>query len=216
MVAAPQAAAGLVPTTLYSANTLLVIDAVTVSDKNGRKIERLSAGDFLIAEDGMAQVVDICEFQNLPDRPYYILGYYTRNHNADGKFRKIGITLKGDATARLEYRAGYYGFSPDTARLIGVGNSDAVTAGPHPVLMHKKAPEYSEEARKAKYQGTVILNLEIDASGRVANVSVTRSLGLGLDEKATDAVKQWTFRPAMKDGKPVTVHAQVAANFRLL
>jgi periplasmic protein TonB len=85
-----------------------------------------------------------------------------------------------------------------------------------PVLLYKKEPEYSEEARKAKYQGTVVLYVEIDASGKATNMRVVRSLGLGLDEKALEAVKLWKFKPGAKDGKPVTVAATIEVNFRLL
>jgi TonB family protein len=56
----------------------------------------------------------------------------------------------------------------------------------------------------------------IDASGRAVNAEVVRSLGLGLDEKAMEAVKKWKFRPGYKDGKPVAVVAQIEVNFRLL
>ncbi|HZI72487.1 MAG TPA: energy transducer TonB, partial [Gemmatimonadales bacterium] len=66
-------------------------------------------------------------------------------------------------------------------------------------------PEYSEEARKAKYQGTVVLWLIVDQNGHPQQVRVARSLGMGLDQKAIEAVKQWKFEPAMKDGKPVAV-----------
>jgi len=76
-------------------------------------------------------------------------------------------------------------------------------------------PEYSEEARKAKYQGTCVLYLEVGPDGRPRNIHVQRSLGLGLDEKAIEAVKKWTFEPATKDGKPVTVAINVEVSFRL-
>ncbi|MGA3258351.1 MAG: energy transducer TonB [Bryobacteraceae bacterium] len=92
-----------------------------------------------------------------------------------------------------------------------VGNG--VTA---PVVLYKKEPEYSEEARKAKYQGTVVLYIEVDPSGRAVNPRVVRSLGLGLDEKAMEAVRQWKFKPGYRDGKPVTVAATIEVNFRLL
>src|SRR5262249_40915209 len=85
-----------------------------------------------------------------------------------------------------------------------------------PTLLYKKEPEYSEEARKAKYSGTVTLYVEVDTSGRATNIRVLHSLGLGLDEKAIEAVKQWKFRPGMKDGRPVTVQASIEVNFRLL
>jgi TonB family protein len=85
-----------------------------------------------------------------------------------------------------------------------------------PVVLYKKEPEYSEEARKAKYQGTVVLYIEVDPSGRAVNPKVVRSLGLGLDEKAMEAVRQWKFKPGYRDGKPVTVAATIEVNFRLL
>jgi protein TonB len=85
-----------------------------------------------------------------------------------------------------------------------------------PVLTYKKEPEYSEEARKAKYQGTVTLYVEVAPNGKAQNIRVLHSLGLGLDEKAIEAVKQWVFKPGLKDGKPVTVAASIEVNFRLL
>jgi len=85
-----------------------------------------------------------------------------------------------------------------------------------PVPLYKPEPEYSEEARKAKYQGTVVLYIEVDPTGHPRNLRVVRSLGLGLDEKAIEAVEKWRFRPGYKDGKPVTVAATIEVNFRLL
>ncbi len=85
-----------------------------------------------------------------------------------------------------------------------------------PRLLYKVEPEYSEEARKAKYQGTVMLAVEVWEDGVAHNIRILRSLGLGLDEKAVDAVKQWKFSPGKKDGKPVRVAAQIQVSFRLL
>jgi TonB family protein len=85
-----------------------------------------------------------------------------------------------------------------------------------PALLYKVEPEYSEEARKAKYQGTVVLYVEVDPSGKAVNPKVVRSLGLGLDEKAIEAVRKWKFKPGYKDGKAVTVAATIEVNFRLL
>jgi len=76
-------------------------------------------------------------------------------------------------------------------------------------------PEYSEEARKAKYQGTCILWLVVDQNGKPRDIKVARALGMGLDEKAIEAVRNWKFEPAMKDGKPVAVQINVEVNFRL-
>jgi TonB family protein len=85
-----------------------------------------------------------------------------------------------------------------------------------PELVFKVKPEYSEQARKAKYQGTVVLYVEVEPNGRAQNMRVIQSLGLGLDEKAMEAVRKWTFRPGHKNGKPVTVVATVEVSFRLL
>ncbi len=76
-------------------------------------------------------------------------------------------------------------------------------------------PDYSEEARKAKYQGTCVLWLVVGPDGRPRDIHVSRTLGLGLDEKAMEAVKQWKFEPAMKDGKPVAVQISVEVTFHL-
>jgi len=85
-----------------------------------------------------------------------------------------------------------------------------------PVPIYKVDPEYSEEARKAKHQGTVELYIEVEPDGKAHKILVRRSLGLGLDEKAVEAVRQWKFKPALRDGKPVTVGALVTVHFRLL
>jgi protein TonB len=76
-------------------------------------------------------------------------------------------------------------------------------------------PEYSEEARKAKYQGTCLLWMIVGSDGRPREVRVARGLGMGLDEKAIQAVKQWKFEPAMKDGHAVAVVMNVEVSFRL-
>lgn len=85
-----------------------------------------------------------------------------------------------------------------------------------PQLVFRVEPEYSEEARKAKFQGTVVLSIIVDEQGLPRGFKVVRPLGLGLDDRAIEAVKKWRFRPAYKDGKPVAVMASVEVNFRLL
>jgi protein TonB len=76
-------------------------------------------------------------------------------------------------------------------------------------------PEYSDEARKIKQQGTVILSIVVDPQGHPRSIHVARSLGLGLDEKAVEAVRKWKFEPGTKDGQPVAVQVNVEVNFRL-
>jgi TonB family protein len=76
-------------------------------------------------------------------------------------------------------------------------------------------PEYSDEARKAKYQGVCVLYVEVSPDGTTHNIRVVRSLGLGLDEKAIEAVKKWKFEPAKKDGTPVSVAVNIEVSFHL-
>jgi TonB family protein len=76
-------------------------------------------------------------------------------------------------------------------------------------------PEYSEEARRAKYQGTIVLSLVVDASGAPRDLQIVTPLGLGLDEEAVKSVSSWTFRPGAKDGELVSVAINVEVSFRL-
>jgi TonB family protein len=108
------------------------------------------------------------------------------------------------------------GFGPGEGGGVGGGVFRAGGGVTNPTLLYKVEPEYSEEARKAKYQGTVVLYVEVDPTGQPRNIRVLRSLGLGLDEKAIEAVEKWKFRPGQKDGHPVTVAASIEVNFRLL
>lgn len=95
----------------------------------------------------------------------------------------------------------------------GVFRVGGGVSAPRPV--YTPDPEYSEEARKAKYQGTCVLWLIVGPDGKPKDIRVARTLGLGLDEKAIEAVKNWKFEPAMKDGKPVSVQINVEVSFRL-
>ncbi|HKX00136.1 MAG TPA: energy transducer TonB [Bryobacteraceae bacterium] len=85
-----------------------------------------------------------------------------------------------------------------------------------PVVLYKIDPEFSEEARKAKYQGIVVLTIEIGTDGLAHSFHILRGLGMGLDEKAIEAVSQWKFRPALRNGRPVSAPATIEVNFRLL
>jgi TonB family protein len=84
-----------------------------------------------------------------------------------------------------------------------------------PKPIYDPEPEYSEEARKAKYQGTCVLLLIVGPDGLPRDIRVTNTLGLGLDEKAIETVRKWRFEPARKDGKPVAVQIAVQVNFHL-
>jgi protein TonB len=106
---------------------------------------------------------------------------------------------------------------------VGPGMSGGFGGGPFrvgtgvsaPRAIYNPDPEYSDEARKAKFQGNVVLSLVVDPTGHVRDIHVARSLGMGLDEKALAAVRRWKFEPGMKDGYPVAVQVNVEVNFRL-
>jgi len=84
------------------------------------------------------------------------------------------------------------------------------------VLLVKIDPQYSDEARKAKVQGVVLLRIEVSPEGKPQNIVLVHGLGLGLDERAIDAVKQWKFQAGTINGKPAVTSAVVEVNFRLL
>ena len=91
----------------------------------------------------------------------------------------------------------------------GVGGVSA------PRILYKPDPEFTEEARKARYQGVCILWMVVGADGKPHDVRVLRTLGMGLDQKAVEAARQYVFEPARKDGKPVAVQLHVEVSFRL-
>jgi TonB family protein len=84
-----------------------------------------------------------------------------------------------------------------------------------PTVIHRIEPQYSEEARKARYQGTVVLEAIVRKDGTCDIIRVVRSLGFGLDENAMEALKQWRFRPGMRNGMPVDISLNIEVNFNL-
>jgi TonB family protein len=75
-------------------------------------------------------------------------------------------------------------------------------------------PEYTPEALEAGLEGTVVLSVEVGADGAARLSRVLRRLGMGLDDKAVEAVQLWKFEPGTRDGKPVAVTATIEINFR--
>jgi protein TonB len=84
------------------------------------------------------------------------------------------------------------------------------------MLIHKVEPEYSPQARMAKLCGDVVVSLVVDEEGNPRDLRVIQSLGMGLDQKALQAIRLWRFKPGRKDGKSVAVEATVRVEFRLL
>jgi protein TonB len=84
-----------------------------------------------------------------------------------------------------------------------------------PRAIYRPEPHYSKQARKAKLQGDCALWVVVGTDGNPRDIRVAQSLGLGLDEEAIKAVKQWKFEPAQKDGQPVAVDIQIQVSFHL-
>jgi TonB family protein len=84
-----------------------------------------------------------------------------------------------------------------------------------PKAISMPQPEYTDQARRKKINGTVLLSLVVAADGSVSDPVVTRSLDKGLDKQALETVKTWKFQPATRDGQPVAVRIDVEVSFRI-
>jgi len=131
---------------------------------------------------------------------------------------KFGIPSGGPGGPGGIGSGGCCGIGPGDGSRLGWKES---TAPPrrysrHPEVISKTEPEFTEEARKARHQGSVLLAAEVGVDGKAHNIRVVRSLGLGLDERAIAALAEWKFRPAIADGKPATAPATIEVFFRLL
>jgi periplasmic protein TonB len=105
----------------------------------------------------------------------------------------------------------------DGPGIDGVGKVERLRAGMKPpIVLLKTEPEYSEPARKARVQGTIVVEGVIDERGLTNTLRIRDGLGFGLDEQAIEAVRQWRFRPATRDGKPVAIVGTFYLSFRLL
>lgn len=110
------------------------------------------------------------------------------------------------------------GLGPNSGIGFGPGLEGIYVPGgdvSRPIPIITPEAEFSDEARRAKYQGVCMISVIIDAHGDPQNPRVIRSLGMGLDDKALDAVRKYRFKPALRQGRPVPVVITVAVNFRL-
>lgn len=123
------------------------------------------------------------------------------------------------------------GFGEGSGGGIGIGSGGGVGSGSGggygggimsvgggvaaPQLLHSVQPEFTNEARQAKLEGVVSIELIVDAYGNPENIQVIRHLGMGLDRKAIEAVQQYKFKPAMYQGRPVPVRLKVDVEFHL-
>lgn len=124
-----------------------------------------------------------------------------------------GAAGNGSGTGVGNGKEGGVGTGADGGYGIGVIRPGSGMTAPRAI--YDPDPEYSEEARKVHHQGTVMLALVVDAQGHAHDIRVMRSLGMGLDEKAIEAVRKWRFQPGTKDGQAVAVQVNIEVNFRL-
>lgn len=108
------------------------------------------------------------------------------------------------------------GHGPGFGGNTGGGVMQIGGAVSQPIPIYQPTAEYSDEARRAKFQGIVTVSVVIDAQGHPQNVHLARGVGMGLDEKAIEAVRQYRFKPAKLNGKPVAVYLNVQISFDLL
>jgi len=165
----------------------------------------------------------------LPMEPTIVVSAYVKMPQVDlqvlgDPFGKSGPPSNGPGNGGGIGDGDGTGVGPGRGPGAGPGEGGDTGGGPRglggastaPVVLFQVEPEFSEEARKAKLQGVVMLYGEVDTNGRLRNIRVTRGLGLGLEEKAIEAVKQWRFRPGTLDGKPIVSAAAIEVNFHLL
>ncbi len=151
----------------------------------------------------------------LPNNPLPFIGMKTSADvvlsNGTGSRAGMGSGMGGGLGSGEGngYGPGYGGNAGGGVYRIGGGVSA-------PVPIFTPEAEFSNEARQAKYQGVCIIGLIVDAQGNPVDVHVVRALGMGLDRKAMEAVRQYKFKPAMLNGRtPVPVYINVEVNFRL-
>ena len=107
------------------------------------------------------------------------------------------------------------GIGPGSGGNAGDGVMEVGGGVSPPKVIYQVDAEFSEEARKAKFSGDVYISVIVDEQGRPTHVHVVRGVGMGLDEKAIEAVRQYKFKPAMLKGKPVKVAVDVNVVFNI-
>lgn len=143
----------------------------------------------------------------------------------------MGIPQSGQVAFASQGSGSGSGFGTGSGGGIGSGNGNGIGPGEgggygggiyhvgggvsNPTLIYSPDPEFSDEARRAKYQGVCVVGLIVDTLGNPQRVHIVRPLGMGLDEKAMDAVRQYKFKPAQFKGKNVAVEVNIEVNFRI-
>jgi len=136
---------------------------------------------------------------------------------------QVSLASQGPGSGSGFGSGSHGGIGPGNGSGIGPGEDGGYGGGvmragagvTPPELLYSVEPEFSDEARRAKYQGICIVSLIVDAHGNPTHVQVERSIGMGLDEKAVEAVMQYKWKPAYYHGRPVAVAMSVVVNFHI-
>jgi protein TonB len=165
----------------------------------------------LAIDPAIAVEVKLPDNPALPNIGVHTSPNVTWDSNGPGKTTGIGTGLDGGVGPGKGpgYGPGANGGTGGDTYTAGVGG----VSNPVPLLTPEA--EFSDEARRQKFQGVCMISLIVDIHGNPQNPRVVQPLGMGLDEKALAAVKLYRFKPATKDGKPVNARIWVAVNFRL-
>src|SRR5205809_759077 len=150
-------------------------------------------------------------------------GHWFVQHRQDLSRGLSGLIDQATYLLPSPTQAGGGGVGPGNGAGVGPGSDANMGGGAYrpgggvtaPRAIYQPEPEYSDEARKAKFQGSVVLWLVVGPDGHPREVKVVRSLGMGLDEKALETVRTWHFEPGRKDGLPVAVQVHVEVIFHL-
>lgn len=149
----------------------------------------------------------------------------------DSKMPNLGVPQSTQVAVASQGIGSGSGFGQGSGGGIGAGSGNGVGVGSGggygggvmsvgggvsaPQLIHSVDPEFTDQARRANLQGVVSIQLIVDSQGNPQNIHVVRHLGMGLDQKAIEAVSQYKFRPAMYQGHPVSVQLVINVNFHL-
>jgi protein TonB len=137
---------------------------------------------------------------------------------------QVSLASQGPGSGSGFGNGSHGGIGPGNGNGVGPGEDGGYGGGAMhpgagvtaPVLVYSVEPEFSDEARRAKYQGVCMVSLVVDERGNPRRIRVTRSLGMGLDEKAVEAVEQYRWKPAYYHGRPVAVEMTVVVNFHIM
>ena len=191
--------------------TLGIVVLEATIEKNGNVTDlSIISGDLILA-DAAVDAVRGWKFEpyTASGRPIQVRQKLTFNFGPGKKTGELDARLAPPTLREGSPTPGIRKASPgETFYAVGHG-----VTGPRAI--YAPDPPYSEAARKGKYQGTCLLSLIVGVDGQPHDIQVVRALGMGLDEKAVNAVNQWKFQPGTKDGNPVGVYVVIEVTFHL-